>query len=171
MANSQLDPPSKEEIEISLFGPGYGEAIALHIGEGKWLLVDSCLGPDHELPASLHYLDRLKVNVKNDIKLIVVTHWHDDHIRGISTIFNVCESATIAIPDALRTDEFLMLASLYDQPIARRNSGLNELNEVFHIANLNTEGQAGICAVARRAWARETSSIYSTQSDISSSMD
>jgi beta-lactamase superfamily II metal-dependent hydrolase len=133
MANNQLDPPSKEEIEISLFGPGYGEAIALHFGAGKWLLVDSCLDPDKQ-PASLHYLDELKVDLKNDVKLIAVTHWHDDHIRGVSTIFNICESATIVIPSALNANEFLELASLYDQSITKSTSGLSEFTKVLRIA-------------------------------------
>ena len=35
-------PPASDEVELSLFGPGYGEAIAVHVGDGKWILIDSC---------------------------------------------------------------------------------------------------------------------------------
>lgn len=35
--------PATDEIELTLFGPGYGEAIAVHLGEGAWLLVDPCV--------------------------------------------------------------------------------------------------------------------------------
>lgn len=30
--------PDDGEIEVSLFGPGYGEAIAIHLGDGSWFL-------------------------------------------------------------------------------------------------------------------------------------
>lgn len=39
-------PPAADEIEFSLFGPGYGEAVAVHLGDGTWLLIDSCIDPD-----------------------------------------------------------------------------------------------------------------------------
>ena len=40
MAISWLEAPAAGELEVSLFGPGFGEALALHIGAGKWILVD-----------------------------------------------------------------------------------------------------------------------------------
>lgn len=47
------EPPALNEVEISVFGPGYGEAIAVHTGNGNWLLVDSCIDPGSGLPAAL----------------------------------------------------------------------------------------------------------------------
>ena len=32
--------PASHEIEITVFGPGYGEAIAVHLGEQQWMLID-----------------------------------------------------------------------------------------------------------------------------------
>lgn len=75
-------PPAADEVEVTLFGPGFGEAIAVHLGEGSWMLVDSCIDPDSKGPASLTYLDRLNVNPAN-VKAIIASHWHDDHVRGI----------------------------------------------------------------------------------------
>lgn len=139
MKTHQLDPPSPEEIEVSVFGPGYGEAIALHIGDGKWILVDSCIEPDSKLPASLHYLRSLNVDVNSAVKLVVATHWHDDHIKGISTILSECMSAMVSISGALHTEEFLTLPILYDEPETRRNSGLNEFIQVLRIVNEHKE--------------------------------
>ena len=51
-----------DELEISIFGPGYGEAIALHLGFGKWVLVDSCLEPKSGKPAQLQYLESLGID-------------------------------------------------------------------------------------------------------------
>jgi hypothetical protein len=146
MAGSQLDPPSSEEVEVSIFGPGYGEAIALHIGEGKWILVDSCLEPDSNLPASLHYLHSLNVDVEGAVKLIVATHWHDDHIRGISNVLNDCRCATVCISTALDAEEFLALTSLYDKPVIRRDSGLNEFIQVLRTTNTRKERGVRFCA-------------------------
>ena len=36
-------PPGRREFELTLLGPGYGESIVLHVGDGIWILVDSCL--------------------------------------------------------------------------------------------------------------------------------
>jgi beta-lactamase superfamily II metal-dependent hydrolase len=133
MPNSHLVPPASDELEVSLFGPGYGEAIVLHIGEGKWILVDSCIEPNSKLPASLEYLYNLNVDVENAVKLVVATHWHDDHVRGISTIFDNCKSANIAISSALKVDEFRKLATLSSGQTVRRNSGLDEFTRVFQL--------------------------------------
>ena len=72
--------PSPDEIEVTLFGPGYGEAIAVHLGEGTWLLVDSCIDPVSRAPASGTYLEQIGVSV-NQVLAIVASHWHDDHVR------------------------------------------------------------------------------------------
>ena len=45
MAKPDVDTsaPSAREIEVSLFGPGYGECVLVHLGEGQWMIVDSCV--------------------------------------------------------------------------------------------------------------------------------
>jgi Metallo-beta-lactamase superfamily len=78
-------PPAADEIEITLFGPGYGEAIAVHLGEGAWLLVDSCIDPESRAPASVTYLEQIGIDA-DQVRAIVASHWHDDHIRGISEL-------------------------------------------------------------------------------------
>lgn len=77
--------PASDEIEVTLFGPGYGEAIAVHLGDGAWLLVDSCIDPDSKAPASGQYLDQIGVEPEQ-VRSIVASHWHDDHVRGISDL-------------------------------------------------------------------------------------
>lgn len=32
--------PEVGEIEVSVFGPGYGESILLHAGDNDWFLID-----------------------------------------------------------------------------------------------------------------------------------
>ena len=77
--------PAADEIEVTLFGPGYGEAIAVHLGEGAWLLVDSCIDPESKAPASGTYLEQIGIDA-GQVRAIVASHWHDDHVRGISQL-------------------------------------------------------------------------------------
>ena len=126
-------PPALDEIEVSLFGPGYGEAIALHIGEGKWVLVDSCREPDSGLPATLGYLRRLGIDVATAVKLLVATHWHDDHVDGMGALASQCKSAVICVSSALTKREFLQIAALYREPGISRTSGLSELLQIYEV--------------------------------------
>jgi len=142
MKNSQISPPAQDELEVSVFGPGYGEAILLHIGAGKWFLVDSCLDPISGQPASLQYLFDLNVNVGQAVKLVVATHWHDDHVRGISNIFKQCQSAEFVISNALRVEEFLTLTYLSREPSPIKSSGLDEFSEIFQL--LEARKQPGV---------------------------
>lgn len=103
-------PPSKDEIEISVFGPGFGESIVIHLGDGRWVVVDSCIDStdlDNKQPAALRYLRTLGVNLPDQVKLIVATHWHDDHVRGLGALVAACSSAEFCCANALLKEEFL----------------------------------------------------------------
>ncbi len=144
-----LHPPDPSELEVSLFGPGYGEAIVVHLGSQHWLIVDSCLDPSSRRPAALQYLRGLDVDVANAVKLVVASHWHDDHIRGISTILRECTSARIALSSALQKAEFLKLVALYRGLGTTERSGLDELSEVFKLLEERKQLAARISAALR----------------------
>ncbi|MEZ4658033.1 MAG: MBL fold metallo-hydrolase [Caldilineaceae bacterium] len=126
-----MDQPQSDEIEIAVFGPGYGESIVIHIGNGKWIIVDSCLDDGSDLPAPLRYLWSLNVNVAKDVVLVVATHWHDDHIRGISGVFNACESSDFVISSALSSEEFLNVIRAEKPPI--ESTGVSEFTKIIDI--------------------------------------
>jgi beta-lactamase superfamily II metal-dependent hydrolase len=131
--NSILHPPASNELEISIFGPGYGEAILLHIGNGEWILVDSCLEPTSKEPAALHYLAQIGVDIESAVKLIVATHWHDDHVRGLSKIVAACKSANVALSGALSVKEFLTLVAVHKNRTLPTSSSLKELAAILRI--------------------------------------
>lgn len=133
MSSADLIPPQDNELEVSLFGPGFGESVVIHTGDGKWIVVDSCMHPDVALPAALDYLWQLKVDVSKAVKLVVATHWHDDHVRGISGIFNACQSAELVISGALQVDEFFKLVSLYQGRQVAKSSGVDEFSKLFEL--------------------------------------
>ena len=103
---SSLIPPQADEIEMTLFGPGYGECVLIHLGNHKWAIVDSCFNRDHR-PAVLAYLRNLGLNPSEAVSLIVATHWHDDHIRGMGEVVEVCDKAAFCCASALGAEEFL----------------------------------------------------------------
>ncbi len=128
--NSNINPPLEAEIEISVFGPGYGESILIHFGSNQWIIIDSCTNNNNRT-AALEYLVDIGVDCKECVKYIVITHWHDDHIRGISNIVRECSNAKVSISSALQCEEFLNLISCYrDEPCSSGN-GTQELSLVL----------------------------------------
>jgi hypothetical protein len=135
MLNHKLDMPNADEIEISVFGPSYGESVVMHIGDGKWLIVDSCADNGSDLPAPLAYLLRIGVDVSESVKMIVATHWHDDHVRGLYGVFNACASAKFVVPGIFQTEQLLLLLSQSSRPDTVNQSGLKEFHEIFKLLN------------------------------------
>lgn len=104
--------PAADELEVTVFGPGYGEAISVHLGCNRWILVDSCLNPHTKSPASLNYLDRIGVSPDSVIS-IIASHWHDDHVRGFSEIVAKCTAAELSISETFNDEEALAFLSAY----------------------------------------------------------
>jgi len=96
-------------------------------------LVDSCIETASGRPAALGYLKNLGIDLGSAVKLIVVTHWHDDHVRGLGTVVEQCREATIALSAALQQREFIVLTQLYQDPAVARTSGLRELIKVMEV--------------------------------------
>jgi Metallo-beta-lactamase superfamily len=134
-----LTRPADDVLEISLFGPGYGECLVCHLGANEWLIVDSCLDQRRRIHPALEYLERLGVTAETDVKLVVATHWHDDHVRGLSDLVLACSSARFSCSTALRDSEFLEVVGRLDRPNAQTSSGLREMRRTFEIL----EGRGG----------------------------
>ncbi len=129
-----LSSPSPDQIEISLFGPGYGEAAAVHLGNNQWVLIDSCIDKKTTEPAALLYLRKIHAVPEQSVKLIIATHWHDDHIKGLSQCLNQCLEAKFCCPMAFGKKDFLHMVQLYETDnLMRAGSGVSEIAEVFTI--------------------------------------
>jgi hypothetical protein len=101
-------PPDKHEFEISLFGPGVGECIVLHLGDGHWVIVDSCIDRTTGNPVALDYLEGMSV-APDRVKQIIVSHWHNDHCAGVSKLLQYYSTASLVLSVALRATEFRQL--------------------------------------------------------------
>lgn len=140
LSGSSLEPPRPDQVELTLFGPGYGECIVAHLGAGRWAIVDSFISPQSKEPVALEYLTALGVDPSSGVKLIVATHWHDDHCRGLGKVFGVCRASKFVIAGALRQEEFLRVVKRYQsRPTAKVGSKVKEISTVFD--TLESEGQ------------------------------
>jgi hypothetical protein len=136
MKMERTTPPEAEELELSLFGPGIGECIVVHLGAGNWMVVDSCLNGSGDKAIALEYLDGLGVDVASRVKLVVATHWHDDHIRGLAQVVRRASTAHFACSAALRCEEFLtLIAADEDVKLVEHTSGVSEFAEVLNVLN------------------------------------
>lgn len=127
-------PPAADELEVSIFGPGFGEAIAVHFGDGKWMLVDSCwLDRVQQVPVTRDYLDSIGVPA-NQVKQIVASHWHDDHVSGLSRLIERYTDAEISLPSYLSLDEGREFLLAYAGVVERSTRGTRELYRSMTLA-------------------------------------
>lgn len=130
----QMTPPKANEIEVSIFGPGFGESIVAHVGEGKWIIIDSCVDELRSTPTPIKYLELIGQNPAECVCIIVATHWHDDHIAGLSDTLEACEKALFCCPNALSKKEFLQLAELYQEAPGSFPEGTSEIQRALEIS-------------------------------------
>lgn len=125
------DAPAADSIEVSLFGPGVGECVVVHVGDGSWLVVDSCV-EDSGRAVALGYLASLGI-APTSIRRVIATHWHDDHIRGLTEVVEAATAAGFVCSGALRREEFLSLIAA--SPAVRRTtrlaSGVDEMTNIL----------------------------------------
>jgi len=134
-----LTPPDDDVFEVSVFSRGYGEAIAIHVGHGRWLLIDSLKNSSGD-PAAIAYLDNIGVDTRQAVEAVLITHWHDDHVAGASVVVARCEAAEIVLSGALQRDEFrAFLARSTTDNAGSFGSGVEELLTILR--QLKAEGR------------------------------
>jgi len=121
-------------IEIIVLGGGdsYGESIIIKINKDFVIVIDSFLNPGSGVPYPIEFLRNQNIDLKQSIKLVIATHWHDDHIGGISNILKECINSEFVCSQALSNQEFAILLGYHDL-IKSKNSGIKEMSNVFQI--------------------------------------
>lgn len=144
MAGNELSkPPQIDEVEVSLFGPGYGECILLHVGQHNWIIVDSCLNKNKR-PVAIDYLRSIGEDPSKSVQLIVATHWHDDHVGGLGATLRECSSAQFVCSDALREEEFRTLVKAMKNRSMMTRSGVKEFNEIMDVLGERKKPQSKV---------------------------
>lgn len=142
-SNSLLSdqPPRPSELEMTIFGPGVGECIVLHLGLDEWVVVDSCTSSGNN-PVALEYLHRIGVTASSAVRLVVATHWHDDHILGLGRILRECTAAKFAMSNALSRTEFVRLVLAVDEQnkLVSSTSSASELADILETLESRATG-------------------------------
>lgn len=88
-------PPADNEYEVTVLGPGYGESVVVHLGQGQWLVADSCVDTEDPLRGSapLRYLRTMGATSQQAVRYIVASHWDDDHVRGLDAVVDAYPKA------------------------------------------------------------------------------
>jgi hypothetical protein len=116
-----------------IFGPGFGESVLIHTGANVWIVIDSSIHSDVRRPAALWYLEKIGVRFDR-VKFVMATHWHDDHVGGLSDVLESCETATFCCAAALRQIEFQQIVSIFNKnSTAIGPTGLTEMQRIFKI--------------------------------------
>ena len=127
------------------------------------MVVDSCVDAETGNPIALDYLAHIGVEPGVAIRRIVVTHWHDDHTRGIAQVYASALSTKLVCSAALRTDEFKQVLGASGTFID--DSGIDEMRCLFEelVARLDgrREGLAPTWALANMClYRRGRSTVY-----------
>ena len=130
-------------MEVTLFGPGIGESCLVHCGDGHWISVDSALRRGSCW--ALSYLSQLGLNAAKAIRLIICTHWHTDHVRGLSELVDGCPQAQFVCSSALRSDEFQNIVARFSTPefFTATSLPLREVRRVFEILASRNKASSG----------------------------
>jgi beta-lactamase superfamily II metal-dependent hydrolase len=104
--------PGADELEVTLLGSGDGESCVIHLGNDRWMIVDSFNESSDAggEPAAKVYLESLDVPIEN-VRLIVLTHLHRDHYRGLDVLVRHYTDARLVLPAAIEARRFRGLLS------------------------------------------------------------
>ncbi len=130
---TEAGPPDPDEIEIHLFGRGYGEALAIHFGAGEWMAVNLTLTLSG-VPWIFEYFRALGIG-RNQIRDLIVTHWHTDHIRGAAEILShAAPDARLILSSGGQSAEFMrMVARCSGSRLDAAKAAAFEMHELFQI--------------------------------------
>lgn len=141
--------PEDFEVEVSLFGAGVGECILIHLSEKNWVVIDSCLDPESKQPVAIEYLKKIGVDYKKYVKQIIITHWHDDHIKGSFQLVKECENAEFICSTALHSKDFGKLLSFqkdHKSFLRSATTGLDEFSSIWEILKLRNKSPVWVLA-------------------------
>jgi len=96
----------------------------------------------------------MEIDPAEQVKLIVATHWHDDHVRGMAEAVHACKAARFACSEALSPRELVQAIGSYTPPgWGSLSSGVEEMRGVF-------EGLVARAPRAEAMWVVERKHLY-----------
>jgi beta-lactamase superfamily II metal-dependent hydrolase len=157
LRENELDTPDPTEIEMTFLGPGFGESSLIHVGDGNWIAVDSCVDSSTQLSRVLSYFEKIGISPAS-LRMIVATHWHDDHIRGLSQLVEAAPGADFVCSAAVQTREFYTLVASAKRTLTATPSGVAEMAKILDLI----ESRQGHNGTTQRTpiWAKENLLLF-----------
>jgi len=114
------------EIDFHIFGGSegerrYGESILVRSPNGRWGMVDSCIGSQY---SPLLFLEQQ--HIEKDLDFILLTHPHRDHYIGFPQIFDFLESRKIRVREFFRYFGNPIMDKVPNNTRSEREAFLNE---------------------------------------------
>ena len=123
------------EINVLGTGGGYGESIILTINYEDYIIVDSCYNPSTKEILPIEFLKSFAISF-DKVKLVICTHWHDDHITGLSNILELCVNSKFSFAKVNDVEKFIRLVSIdYQKHTTGSNSSTIEFNKCLDICD------------------------------------
>lgn len=83
------------------------------------------------------------IDPSSAIEMVVASHWHDDHVRGLSALFREAHTAKFVCSPALTRKEFLALSDLYAKTESALQNGPKEIQACLdEVAKRKAAGQS-----------------------------
>jgi hypothetical protein len=141
--------------DVILAGSGYGECIIIRLNKSEWGVIDSFINKDTGNPAAIDILEKHGFS-PTSIKLIVLTHWHADHIGGASALMQASSDATLCISDIFLEEQILQLAEIAKRSLIHDHSG-TEFGQIMNMI---------IAERKRVIWASPNTRVFSNGSEV-----
>jgi len=114
------------------------------------------------MPVALQYLGELGLKADSAISLIVVTHWHDDHMAGVSGVLGAATQAKFFCSAALKQREFAELVAASEKVMLKSTTattGTSEFSSVLNTLLARRKARQRTSGVGPE-WAMENTLIY-----------
>lgn len=132
--------PKPNEFELSLFGPGTGECIVIHYGDNNWFVIDSFREKENDIPIAQAYLESIGVNVHQNVKHILATHFDDDHCDGLTELLANCDDAKFHCSTALLVNEFFACVKKNGNlKLVQAKPGLSEFADILEFLEKSSQ--------------------------------
>jgi len=83
MSRKGIGAKQNKVLRLHIFGPGYGESVAIELPSGKWGVVDCCVS--NRNPGVLGFLKKRGVQ---KLEFFCLTHPHADHFTGAELLLD-----------------------------------------------------------------------------------
>ena len=146
-------------------GSGYGESVVVKLYEHCWMVVDSCINPLTGDPLPLTYLEQNKIDTA-DVKLVVCTHWHSDHIKGLDRVLDKCSCAEFVCALASDKEKFLQYV-IFEARDEKKGFSATDIFYNCLCIERNRNGNVRIASQDRTLYKNDFCTVYSlSPSDI-----